>query len=124
MAIQHRRGTAAAATAANVVLFNGQLGVETDTGKIKVGNGVTTWNALPYSSSLGSNIISEASALRMRAPDGGLWDLTAANDGVPVTVAVVGEGVGVDSLRLTAPSGAVWAYSVANDGVLVYTAAV
>lgn len=55
MAIQHRRGTAAAATAANIVLAAGQLGVETDTGRIKVGNGVTAWNSLPYVGAGGLN---------------------------------------------------------------------
>ncbi len=53
MAIQHRRGTAAAATSANVVLAAGQLGTETDTGQTKVGDGSTAWNSLPYSGSNG-----------------------------------------------------------------------
>jgi hypothetical protein len=47
--IQIRGGTASSATAANPVLAARELGVETDTGKIKVGNGVTAWNSLPYS---------------------------------------------------------------------------
>lgn len=46
--IQLRRGTAAAATAANPVLASGEVGVEIDTGRIKVGNGVTAWNSLAY----------------------------------------------------------------------------
>ena len=46
--VQLRGGTAAAATAANPVLAARELGLETDTGKYKVGNGVTAWNALPY----------------------------------------------------------------------------
>jgi hypothetical protein len=47
---KQRRGTAAAATAANEVLLAGEMGVETDTGMFKIGDGVTPWNALPYSS--------------------------------------------------------------------------
>lgn len=46
--IQHRRGTAAAWTAANPTLGAGEFGYETDTGKLKVGNGTQNWVALPY----------------------------------------------------------------------------
>lgn len=48
--IQLRRGTAAQWTAANPVLAQGEPGVESDTGKMKFGNGVTAWLALPYAS--------------------------------------------------------------------------
>lgn len=48
--IQYRRGTAAQWTAVNPVLAQGEPGYEYDTGKFKVGNGVDTWNVLPYSS--------------------------------------------------------------------------
>lgn len=43
-----RRGTAAQAAAANEVLLAGEYGAETDTGLVKLGNGVTAWNELPY----------------------------------------------------------------------------
>lgn len=48
--IQLRRGTASAWTTANPVLAVGEMGLETDTGKFKVGNGSSTWTALVYSS--------------------------------------------------------------------------
>lgn len=48
--IQLRRGTAAQAASINPILAEGELGVELDTGKFKLGNGVTAWNSLPYSS--------------------------------------------------------------------------
>lgn len=48
--IQLRRGTAAQATSINPILAEGELGVELDTGKFKLGDGVTAWNSLPYSS--------------------------------------------------------------------------
>jgi hypothetical protein len=32
----------------NFVLLAGEPGTETDTGQMKVGNGVTPWNLLPY----------------------------------------------------------------------------
>jgi hypothetical protein len=46
--IQLRTDTAAAWTAANPTLLSGEMGIESDTRKIKVGTGSTAWNALPY----------------------------------------------------------------------------
>lgn len=40
--------TAAALTAANPVLLDGEVVYESDTGRHKMGNGVHAWNALPY----------------------------------------------------------------------------
>jgi len=45
----HVRNTAAGFTAANPVLGYGVTGLETDSGKIKIGDGVTAWATLPYS---------------------------------------------------------------------------
>jgi hypothetical protein len=46
--IQLRRDTAAAWTAANPVLLLGEIGIETDTLRCKVGNGTSAWSALSY----------------------------------------------------------------------------
>lgn len=46
--IQLRRDTAAAWTAADPVLSSAEVGVETDTGMFKVGDGTTAWTALDY----------------------------------------------------------------------------
>jgi hypothetical protein len=46
--IQTRRGTAAQWTSANPTLASGEWGYETDTGKVKIGNGSTAWNSLAY----------------------------------------------------------------------------
>lgn len=51
--IQVRRGTAAAWTTANPILAEGEIGFETDTLKIKCGNGLTAWNSLAYVSGAG-----------------------------------------------------------------------
>jgi hypothetical protein len=48
--IQLRRGIASEWSSANPTLAEGELGVETDTGKFKLGNGSTQWNSLSYSS--------------------------------------------------------------------------
>jgi hypothetical protein len=47
---QFRRGTAAQWAAANTILASGELGLETDTNKFKLGNGTSGWNALSYAS--------------------------------------------------------------------------
>jgi hypothetical protein len=47
--IQLRRGTAAQWTTANPVLASGEVGLELDTRKYKVGDGVTSWTSLDYS---------------------------------------------------------------------------
>jgi hypothetical protein len=46
--IQLRRGTAAEWVASNPTLTEGEVGVETDTKKLKVGDGLTVWSSLPY----------------------------------------------------------------------------
>lgn len=49
--IQQRRDTAVNWASANPVLAQAEMGLETDTLKIKFGNGILAWNSLPYYSS-------------------------------------------------------------------------
>lgn len=46
--IQLRNDTSANWKAANPVLLKGELGIEIDTRKIKIGDGISTWTALKY----------------------------------------------------------------------------
>jgi len=46
--IQHRRDTALNWTVANPALASGEIGVETDTNKFKLGDGSTAWTGLAY----------------------------------------------------------------------------
>src|ERR1700691_5409998 len=46
--LQLRRGLAAQWTSANPVLAQGELGLETDTDKVKIGDGSTAWTSLSY----------------------------------------------------------------------------
>jgi len=46
--IKLRRSTASQWTAANPVLFAGEVGVETDTNSFKIGDGSTAWTSLYY----------------------------------------------------------------------------
>jgi hypothetical protein len=57
--IQLRRGTAAQWTSTNPTLAAGEQGYETDTGKMKVGNGSTAWASLAY---LGAGTVTSITA--------------------------------------------------------------
>ena len=50
--IQFRRDTAGNWSGTNPVLSQGEPGVETDTGKLKIGNGSDPWACLPYGDGL------------------------------------------------------------------------
>lgn len=53
--MQFRRGTALQWETANPTLAQGELGLEYDTGKFKVGTGTSAWNALAYGGIVGAN---------------------------------------------------------------------
>lgn len=53
--IQFRRDTAANWATNNPIMADGELGIETDTGKFKLGNGTTSWSALAYGGIVGPN---------------------------------------------------------------------
>ena len=60
--IKIRRGTSSEWTSANPVLDLGELGLETDTKKLKAGTGSTAWNSLEYLTKNISEIESEIAA--------------------------------------------------------------
>lgn len=51
--IQFRRGLASAWQSVNPVLAQGEMGLELDTNKAKIGDGILAWNDLPYSGIVG-----------------------------------------------------------------------
>ena len=55
--IQLRRDTSANWTSANPTLAQGEMGIETNTLKMKIGDGVTAWASLAYYSSMGSHLV-------------------------------------------------------------------
>ena len=67
--IQYRRDTAANWTSANPTLLAGEVGYETDTAKLKVGDGSTAWTALAYYS---------AGAHKTTHQNGGADEITVA----------------------------------------------
>ncbi len=60
--VRHAYATAAQWTSANPVLMSGEMGIESDTRKHKIGDGVTAWNSLSYPDSAGVEIDSTLSS--------------------------------------------------------------
>jgi len=73
--IQIRRDTAANWTSANPILAQGELGAETDTDKIKIGDGTTAWSSLAYLIDTGDYLTSAAIGSTVQA-----YDATLLND--------------------------------------------
>ena len=105
--IQLRRGTASEWTAANPTLAAGELVIETDTDKYKIGDGSTAWTSLGYSS-----LPSTAIADTVVDAKGDIVAATADN-----TVSRL--AVGTDTYVLTADSGEatglIWAAPTTGD---------
>ena len=74
---QLKRGTAARWVELNLVLAAGEPGFEYDTKKLKIGDGVTPWNDLPY---IGSNDLYAVASSDMFPETGDPNRLYKAND--------------------------------------------
>ncbi len=59
--VQLRRGNASVWTSANPILGAGEIGLELDTGKFKVGNGTDNWTTLPYNASVWNDVTGKPS---------------------------------------------------------------
>ena len=68
--IQLKRGTAADLEAVNEVLLSGEICIETDTGRAKIGDGTKSWNELDYAYVLGNSLDLET------------WTITLDDDSV------------------------------------------
>lgn len=70
--IQIRRDTLANWTSVDPILADGEWGYETDTGKLKLGNGTGLWSTLPYLigdvDAIHDNIASEIHAITQKTP--------------------------------------------------------
>jgi hypothetical protein len=102
--IQLRRDTAAEWTSVDPVLAQGEVGVETDTNRSKIGDGVTAWTSLPYHNASAATLVDAKGDLLVGT----------AND----TLARV--GVGTNGQVLTADSaeaaGVKWAAAAGGGG--------
>lgn len=113
------RGRAAASwTSDNEVLLARELGLETDTGKFKFGDGTTAWNSLPYASEpLPTNVSAFTNdAGYLTSVSNANWsgaDLAIVNGGTGSSTAAdartaLGLQIGADVAAYLAPTGG-WA---------------
>jgi len=110
--IQIRRDTAANWTSANPVLAQGELGAETDTSKIKIGNGSTAWTGLSYLIDAGGY-----------ATLSGVQTFTGTKTFAGTTSTLAGvltNAAEVATVSATAATGTI-AYDVTTQSVLYYT---
>ena len=104
--IQIRRDTAADWTSANPILAQGELGLEIDTARFKIGDGVLAWNSLLYANQVFSgpgaiSANSSTAALRITQIGSGpalLVEDSASPDATPFVVDAAGNvGIGTSS---------------------------
>jgi len=112
--IQLKRATASQWTAANTVLFAGEIGYETDTNKFKIGDGTTAWTSISYFNGnlSGSNLndlfdvtITSAANGDFLRWNGSAWVNDAVNLGTDTTGSFVASLVAGTGVTLTNNSG-------------------
>lgn len=93
--IQVRHDTDTNWSSANPTLLAGEFGFETDTNRLKVGDGVTAWNSLPYGPSVNANNGSGFSNMVVQTSGAAAsWSLPAQllDGGAKFKVTIVGGG--------------------------------
>jgi hypothetical protein len=85
-----RAGTAAAWSTENLILTNGEIGIETDTHKAKIGDGVTPWKSLVYIGASSAPAVPSTPAVTSVAGRTGTVTLTAADIAGLTPVATTG----------------------------------
>lgn len=96
--IKLRRDTAANWTSNNPVLATGEPGLETDTKKLKFGDGSTAWNSLNYATNGGTASGSPAQLSQNLSVNG--YNITSSSNG---NIIIVPDGTG--NIQLTPASG-------------------
>jgi len=117
--IQLRRDTAANWTAANPVLAQGEPGAETDTGTVKIGDGVKDWKTLPDITA-GQRFTQAGTSATPRTVDSKLRDTVSVKD-----FGAVGDGVANDTaaFNLAAATGKTIYIPAGNYSITAPTAA-
>jgi hypothetical protein len=68
--LQVRRGTASNWTSTNPTLYAGEIGFETDSGRIKIGDGTTSWTSLDYNAVIPTGFLAGSGLSVSVAADG------------------------------------------------------
>lgn len=91
--MQQRRGTSEQWTTVNPVLAEGEIGLETDTNKFKIGNGTTAWATLGYASLSSADLANYATEEYV---DGAVSALVGAAPGLLDTIQELSAALGND----------------------------
>jgi hypothetical protein len=115
---QHQRyDDAAEWVSINPILGAGEFGIERDTNKFKIGNGVSGWNALPYSSAEGGGSLTAGvlnhttgtlpagASENFTIPGGDLFQLLSVTASSPAWIRIYGTPGARSSDTRTAPGG-------------------
>lgn len=85
--IRIRRDTASTWTSANPTLGLGEMGIETDTGRIKVGDGSTAWGSLAYAYEKAPLASSKSGDYSITGPDDdNIFNVTTGASDVTITL--------------------------------------
>lgn len=77
--LQVRRGTSSSWTSANPTLYAGEIGFETDSGRIKIGDGTTIWNSLDYNFIVPTGFLAGSGISLSAAADGSTLTISSSN---------------------------------------------
>jgi hypothetical protein len=117
--IQLRRDTAAQWTANNPTLSTGEAGYESDTGKLKIGNGSSAWSSLAYVKTALTDTTGDYVAT-VSGTDG--VTISGAGAGAAVTVANSDKGSSQNIFKNVAVSGQSTIVADSNDDTLTVVA--
>lgn len=117
---QQRYDTATNWSAKNPVLLVGEIGIESDTGKLKVGNGITAWNSLGYvgitTEYLQSNYLPKTNPIVS-----GAILMTDSNSKITRnTVSPAGNNIGVNGVMITHINGDEGGLLINEDGAYLW----
>jgi hypothetical protein len=99
---RHCYGTAASWTSNNPTLLAGEIGVESDTRKAKVGDGSTAWNALAYMVDFVSLADPNADRLVFWDDSAGNYAFLTPGSGLSITTTTITAGVGKHTIWVPA----------------------
>lgn len=117
---QQKVDTAANWTAKNTVLLLGEIGIESDTGKIKVGNGVLGWNSLSYIG-VTTEYLRENYLPKSNPVVSGKLGLTDSNSNIQkASTSPAGNAIGVTGVMITHYSGDEGGLLINEDGAYLW----
>lgn len=124
--VQVRRGTlaqwnAAAAALGAGILYQGEIGYETDTGKFKIGDGTTAWASLDYASVLANNFVAGSGISLTKGSNGSTLTISLSDPTIQVSdITDFAEGVDDRVAQLlVAGSGISLSYNDASNALTI-----